>query len=141
MSAGDVRDDLGAELPRRISLLLFLLPINVARSSRSGNGRGPTEEGWATNLRHAFLPAFTLALAEAPVFTRLLRSDIVATLQEDFILAARAKGMPTWHILLREALRPSSFSLLDARRRERRSADRRHDHHRAALHAARHGHG
>ncbi|MEO7572406.1 MAG: ABC transporter permease, partial [Acidimicrobiales bacterium] len=29
-----------------------------------------------------------------------------------FVLMARSKGLPTWHILLRHALRPSSFSLL-----------------------------
>ena len=77
-----------------------------------GQWARPTARGWATNLRYAFLPALTLALAEAAVYTRLLRSDMSATLQEDYILAARAKGMPTWHILAREALRPSSFSLI-----------------------------
>jgi peptide/nickel transport system permease protein len=72
----------------------------------------PTEGGWGENLRSAFLPALTLALSEVAIFTRLLRTDMIATLQADYILAARAKGMPTWHILLREALRPSSFSFI-----------------------------
>ena len=43
---------------------------------------------------------------------RLLRGDLVATLQEDFILASRAKGMPRWRILTHDALRPSMFSLI-----------------------------
>jgi peptide/nickel transport system permease protein len=77
-----------------------------------GEWARPTARGWLTNLHYAFLPALTLALVEAAVFTRLLRTDMIATLQEDYILAARAKGMPTWHILAREALRPSSFSLI-----------------------------
>jgi peptide/nickel transport system permease protein len=77
-----------------------------------GQWARPSEKGWATNLHHAFLPAFTLALGEMAVFSRLIRNDMVATLQEDYILAAKAKGMPTRHILLREALRPSSFSLV-----------------------------
>jgi peptide/nickel transport system permease protein len=77
-----------------------------------GQWARPSEKGWATNLHHAFLPAFTLALGEMAVFARLIRNDMVATLQEDYILAAKAKGMPTRHILLREALRPSSFSLV-----------------------------
>jgi len=64
------------------------------------------------NLRSVFLPAFTLALIEAAIFFRVLRNDLVTTLQEDFVLAARARGMPRRHILLREALRPSSFSLV-----------------------------
>jgi peptide/nickel transport system permease protein len=64
------------------------------------------------NLYHAFLPALTLSLYEGAVFARLLRSDLMTTLQEDYILAARAKGMSRWHVLTREALRPSSFSLI-----------------------------
>lgn len=46
------------------------------------------------------------------VFTRVLRNDMIGTLQEDYILSARAKGMPTSHILIRDALRPSAFSLV-----------------------------
>jgi len=64
------------------------------------------------NLYHAFLPALALAFTQAPAFSQLLRTDMIATLSEDYVLAARAKGMPTLHILLREALRPSSFGLL-----------------------------
>ena len=93
-------------------LLLILLFAVTWPIFPLGQWARPTEEGWITNLHHAFLPALTLALAEAAVFTRLLRSDMMSTLQEDYILAARAKGMPTRHILFREALRPSSFSLI-----------------------------
>jgi peptide/nickel transport system permease protein len=92
-------------------LLVLVLAINW-HVFPLGQWARPTARGWPTNLRYAFLPALTLALVEAAVFTRLLRSDMIATLQEDYILAARAKGMPTWHILLKEALRPSSFSLI-----------------------------
>jgi len=92
-------------------ILLLLFAINW-RIFPLGQWARPTEEGWGANLKHAFLPAFTLALTEIAVFTRLLRNDMMATLQEDFILAAKAKGMPTSHILLREAFRPSSFSLI-----------------------------
>ncbi len=68
--------------------------------------------GLRENLRHAFLPALTVALTEMAVFTRLLRSDMITTLQSDFVLSARAKGMPTGYVLRRHALRPSSVSLL-----------------------------
>jgi peptide/nickel transport system permease protein len=37
---------------------------------------------------------------------------MIATLQQDFITMARAKGLPTWWILLRHALRPSTFTLV-----------------------------
>lgn len=69
-------------------------------------------EGLGSNLYHALLPAVTIALVEIAMFTRVLRSDLITTLQEDFILAAKAKGMSNLHILFNEALRPSSFSLI-----------------------------
>lgn len=66
----------------------------------------------AGNLEHAILPAIVIALPEAALFTRILRNDLVRTLREDFVLAARAKGMPPSRVMLNEALRPSSFSLV-----------------------------
>lgn len=64
------------------------------------------------NLHHAILPAVVIALSEIALFTRVLRNDLVVTLQEDFVLSARAKGMPPWRIMVGDALRPSSFSLV-----------------------------
>ena len=58
------------------------------------------------------LPTFTLALGLVAIYMRLLRTDMMATLQEDYIGVAKAKGMSTSHILFRHAFRPSSFSLL-----------------------------
>lgn len=69
-------------------------------------------DGIGANLQHAFLPALTIALMEAAMFTRILRNDLVTTLHEDFILAARARGMSPLRIMVTDALRPSSFSLV-----------------------------
>jgi peptide/nickel transport system permease protein len=43
---------------------------------------------------------------------RLLRSDMIATLQEDFVTVARSMGVRDRQILWRHALRPSSLTLL-----------------------------
>ncbi|GAY11542.1 putative glutathione transporter, permease component [Pseudonocardia sp. N23] len=64
------------------------------------------------NLRTIILPCLTLMIAEAAVYRQLLRSDMISTLQEDYILMARSKGLGPRTILLRHALRPSSFSLI-----------------------------
>ncbi|MEU8132351.1 ABC transporter permease [Streptodolium elevatio] len=64
------------------------------------------------NIEYLMLPAIVLALAEIPQFQRLLRSDMLATLQEDYILTAKSKGMSSPYVLFRHALRPSSFSLI-----------------------------
>ena len=64
------------------------------------------------NLHSLTLPALTLGLGSMAVYVRVLRTDMIATLQQDFITLAIAKGLPTWYILLRHAFRPSTFTLL-----------------------------
>lgn len=63
-------------------------------------------------LYSLFLPALSLALPLGAVYMRILRTDMIRTLQEEFITFARSKGLSTWRILLGHALRPSSFSLV-----------------------------
>jgi peptide/nickel transport system permease protein len=58
------------------------------------------------------LPALTLALPAAAVYQRLLRTDLITTLQEDFILMARSKGVSRRNVLFKHALRPSLFSFI-----------------------------
>jgi Binding-protein-dependent transport system inner membrane component len=43
---------------------------------------------------------------------RILRSDAIVTLQQDYVLLAKAKGLRNAHILLRHVLKPSSFTLI-----------------------------
>ncbi|NNE75295.1 MAG: ABC transporter permease [Acidimicrobiales bacterium] len=69
-------------------------------------------EGLYMRLKSMFLPALTLALPLAAVYQRLLRTDLITTLQEDFILMARSKGVPKWKVLFGHALRPSMFSFI-----------------------------
>lgn len=95
-----------------IAALCVLAFIFWPDFNRQGFSRLTSEDGILENLRSAFLPSLTIALAEVAIFMRLLRSDMVATLQEDFILSAKAKGLTTRKILFRHALRPSSFSLI-----------------------------
>ena len=70
-----------------------------------------TEDLWG-NIRSFTLPAISLALIEWPILSRVLRNDMIATLQEDYISLAKAKGLSDIYILFRHALRPSSFTLI-----------------------------
>ena len=63
-------------------------------------------------LHQLFLPALTIALPAAAIYQRLLRTDLLTTLQEDFILMARSKGVSRRAVLFRHALRPSLFSFV-----------------------------
>ena len=64
------------------------------------------------NFKSVLLPASSLALAQMAVFTRLVRADMITTLQENFVLSARAKGLSDRYVLFRHAFRPSSLSLI-----------------------------
>ncbi|MCP4436201.1 MAG: ABC transporter permease [Actinomycetia bacterium] len=76
------------------------------------SGYTPISEDPVEHFRQMVLPCITLAVGQIAVYMRLLRSDMIATLQQDFILLAKAKGMRPKRILFRHALRPSSLTLL-----------------------------
>ena len=69
-------------------------------------------EDFVEHLRRMAMPAISLAVGQIAVYMRLLRSDMIATLQEDFITMAKAKGVSPRRVLWRHALRPSSLTLL-----------------------------
>jgi peptide/nickel transport system permease protein len=69
-------------------------------------------EDLVEHLRRMAMPAIALAVGQIAVYMRLLRSDMIATLQEDFITMAKSKGIPPSRVLWRHALRPSSLTLL-----------------------------
>jgi peptide/nickel transport system permease protein len=89
-------------------VFLFALKLKLLPAT----GYTPLGAGIIANLRGFLLPALSIALVEWVTLMRVLRSDLIATLKEDFILLARCKGLPTWRILLVHALRPSCFTFI-----------------------------
>ncbi|MCP3899293.1 MAG: ABC transporter permease [Desulfobacteraceae bacterium] len=75
-------------------------------------GYVPLSSGLIPNIKSLLLPAFTIAMVEWVPLMRVLRSDMITTLQEDYILMAKSKGLPVSHILFKHALKPSSFTLI-----------------------------
>jgi peptide/nickel transport system permease protein len=64
------------------------------------------------HFRSMALPTISLAAGEIALYMRLLRSDMIATLQESYMKTARSKGLSTQRILWHHAFRPSSLTLL-----------------------------
>jgi peptide/nickel transport system permease protein len=64
------------------------------------------------HITNMILPTITLAVGQVAIYMRLLRSDMIQTLQENFITMAKSKGISDRRILWRHALRPSSLTLL-----------------------------
>ncbi len=91
-----------------ILIYVFALLLGVLPAT----GYVPVSESLSGNLLTMTLPIATLGLFEFPVYMRLLRSDMIQTLQQNYISLARAIGLPPWRILFTHALRPSSLSLI-----------------------------
>ncbi|WP_078380019.1 nickel ABC transporter permease [Sutcliffiella halmapala] len=63
-------------------------------------------------LAHYVLPSVTLGVAMAPMYIRLLRERLIATLQSPYIEAAKARGLTKERIILFHALRGSLIPLV-----------------------------
>lgn len=99
-------------LPSFVMGLLLIFVFALRLQWLPATGYIPLSEGLGPNLKAFILPSLSIALIEWVPLMRVLRSDMIITLQEDFIRVARAKGMPTWRILFRDALKPSSLNLI-----------------------------
>lgn len=92
-----------------ILVLVFSVDIHVFPGPAS---YVPLGQNFWSNIHTMLLPSIVLALGSIVLYYRLLRNDLISTLQEDFITMARSKGLSDRRILFRHALRPSSVSML-----------------------------
>ena len=56
-------------------------------------------------MRHLILPAATLGAGVAAVVARVTRSSMLEALKTDYVLFAKAKGVPESSVVIRHALR------------------------------------
>ena len=99
-------------VPTFLSAILLIYLFAVELRWLPATGYVPFRDDPVGNLRFLVLPALTLAFAEWPGIMRVLRSDMIATLQEDYIAMAKAKGLKPSRILFVHALKPSSLTLV-----------------------------
>ncbi|MGY3591142.1 peptide/nickel transport system permease protein [Bradyrhizobium sp. USDA 4341] len=99
-------------VPTFLSAILLIYLFAVELRLLPATGYVPFTEDPVANLRFMVLPALTLGLAEWPGIMRVLRSDMIAALQEDYIALAKAKGLKPSRILFVHALKPSSLTLV-----------------------------
>ncbi len=69
---------------------------------RSGDGAAAADV-----LRHSVLPALALGLLLAGVLLRLVRTHLIATLDAEYVEAARSRGVGGLRLLTRHAARPA----------------------------------
>lgn len=91
-------------------LMVILFAINLRWFSAGGF------PGWDVGIFPAMkaltLPAIALALPQASILARVMRSSLLDTLSEDYMRTARAKGLTRRQVLWRHALRNAMIPVL-----------------------------
>ena len=93
-----------------VAILLVLVFAHwwpVLPASQAADPLAGYRSGWAQltdRLWHLLLPAVALGLANAAVVARHLRASLLDQLGQDFVRAARARGLDERRVLLRHAL-------------------------------------
>lgn len=64
------------------------------------------------SFSHMILPSFSLGFALAAVYARLLRAGLLSSFSEDYIQAARARGVKEWRILWFHAFRAALLPVI-----------------------------
>jgi peptide/nickel transport system permease protein len=93
------------------AMLLVLLFAITLRWLPAGGFPGWSGGVWPA-LRSLILPAVALALPQASILARVMRSSLLDTLGEDYVRTARAKGLSAGQALRRHALRNALIPVL-----------------------------
>ena len=99
-------------IPSFVMALLTIYLFSIQLRWLPATGYVPLSINIGANLKSFVLPGLSIAMIEWVVLMRVLRSDMITTLGQNYILMAKAKGLPPWRVLLQHALRPSSFTLI-----------------------------
>lgn len=103
---------LGVAIPNFWFAMLMVLVFAINLRWFSAGGFAGWEAGLLPGLKSLTLPAIALALPQASILTRVMRSALLETLGEDFIRTARAKGLSRGQALWRHALRNALIPVL-----------------------------
>jgi len=101
---------LGVAVPNFWFAMLLVLAFSIGLRWFSAGGFPGWQDGPFEGFKALTLPAVALALPQASILARVMRSALLDTLGEDYIRSARAKGLSRlqvlWHHALRNALIP-----------------------------------
>jgi peptide/nickel transport system permease protein len=103
---------LGVAVPNFWFAMLLVLVFAVKLRWFSAGGFPGWGAGLGPGLKALTLPAIALALPQASILARVMRSSLIDTLGEDFVRTARAKGLTRGQALRRHALRNALIPVL-----------------------------
>ena len=93
---------LGISVPSFVSGPIFLLVFAFRLGWFPVGGYGL---GFWDHVQHGLLPAFTMAIIGAATYARIMRSEMIETMQSDYIRTARAKGLHPFQVVMGHGVR------------------------------------
>lgn len=99
-------------VPNFVVALILMYFFSVKFEVFPAVGYSPIADGIINHFKSLALPVASLSVGLIATQTRLLRTDMIATLKEDFVTMASSKGLSDRFILWRHAFRPSSLTLM-----------------------------
>ncbi len=103
---------LGVAIPNFWFAMLMVLVFAINLRWFSAGGFPGWDQGVLVGMKALLLPAISLALPQASILARVMRSALLDTLNEDFVRTARAKGLTKGQTLWRHALRNAMIPVL-----------------------------
>ncbi len=103
---------LGIAIPNFWFAMLLVLVFAIQLRWFSAGGFPGWDQGLWAGLKALTLPSIALALPQASILARVMRSSLLDTLNEGFIRTARAKGLSRRQALWRHALRNALIPVL-----------------------------
>lgn len=103
----------GISVANYVLALVLILVFAVHLRMLPAFGFVPPMEGLASHVRSLTLPAVAIALPLLCFYARFLRGDLMEQLQgQEYIVAAKARGLGPWRVVAGHALPNSLFGLL-----------------------------
>jgi len=102
----------GMALPNFWFAMLLVLVFAIGLRWLPAGGFPGWDAGFGKALSALILPAVALALPQAAILARVLRSALIETLGEDYVRTARAKGLSEGQVIRRHALRNAMIPML-----------------------------
>jgi peptide/nickel transport system permease protein len=103
---------IGIAIPAFWAGLMLITLVAVRWGWLPAGGFTPWSDGWWDAFRSLLLPAISLAIVQAAILTRYIRSAVLEVMREDFIRTARAKGLTRTAALRRHGLRNAAIPVV-----------------------------
>lgn len=100
---------LGISIPTFVSgpIFLFVFGFRLGWFPIGGYGLG-----FWDHVYHGLMPAFTMAIIGAATYARIMRSEMIETMQSDYIRTARAKGLHPFQVVVGHGVRNAMLPIV-----------------------------